>query len=99
MRQVWVEKRFSTKHTISSEDFNTAGRTIKTGLTASNVVSMWTWAATLLQSSNVAWQYGGESSTSLSLLYCISNCDLRQCVMRTPSLKCCTAYVCTPAAC
>jgi SSS family transporter len=27
-------------------------------LTASVIVSQWTWAATLLQSSNVAWQYG-----------------------------------------
>jgi Na+/proline symporter len=28
------------------------------GLTAAVIVSQWTWAATLLQSSNVAWQYG-----------------------------------------
>merc|ERR1719291_1309058 len=45
-----------TEHT--SEFFNTAGRMVKTGLTASVIVSQWTWAATLLQSSNVAWQYG-----------------------------------------
>ncbi|CAE7893046.1 DUR3, partial [Symbiodinium necroappetens] len=45
-----------TEHT--SEFFNTAGRSVKTGLTASVIVSQWTWAATLLQSSNVAWQYG-----------------------------------------
>lgn len=31
---------------------------IRTGLTASVIVSQWTWAATLLQSSNVAWSYG-----------------------------------------
>jgi urea-proton symporter len=37
---------------------STAGRTVKTGLTASVIVSQWTWAATLLQSSNVAWAYG-----------------------------------------
>ena len=37
---------------------NTAGRTIKTGLTAAAIVSAWTWAATLLQSSTVAYQYG-----------------------------------------
>ena len=43
---------------ISSEFFNTAGRTVKTGLTAAVIVSQWTWAATLLQSSNVAYQYG-----------------------------------------
>ncbi len=38
--------------------YSTAGRMVKTGLTASVIVSQWTWAATLLQSSNVAWQYG-----------------------------------------
>lgn len=43
---------------MTSERFNTAGRNIKTGLTASVIVSQWTWAATLLQSSNVAWKYG-----------------------------------------
>lgn len=42
----------------TSEFFNTAGRNVKTGLTASVIVSQWTWAATLLQSSNVAWNYG-----------------------------------------
>lgn len=54
---VYVDKVVNkTEHT--SEYFNTAGRTVKTGLTASVIVSQWTWAATLLQSSNVAWQYG-----------------------------------------
>lgn len=43
---------------MTSERFNTAGRMVKTGLTASVIVSQWTWAATLLQSSNVAWAYG-----------------------------------------
>lgn len=42
----------------TSEWFYTAGRTIKTGLIASSVVSAWTWAATLLQSSTVAYQFG-----------------------------------------
>ena len=42
----------------SSEAFNTAGRVIKTGLTAAAIVSAWTWAATLLQSSTVAYLYG-----------------------------------------
>jgi urea-proton symporter len=54
-----VDKKYNTKKALTSEDFNTAGRSIKTGLTASNVVSQWTWAATLLQSSNVAWQVSG----------------------------------------
>jgi len=38
--------------------FSTAGRTVKSGLVASAVVSSWTWAATLLQSSSVAYRYG-----------------------------------------
>jgi SSS family transporter len=53
-----LDKYFGRHKEITSEHFNTAGRMIKTGLTASVIVSQWTWAATLLQSSNVAWQYG-----------------------------------------
>ncbi|GMN54672.1 hypothetical protein TIFTF001_023806 [Ficus carica] len=54
---VWLERRYvGSRHT--SEWFNTAGRNVKTGLIASVIVSQWTWAATILQSSNVAWQYG-----------------------------------------
>lgn len=41
-----------------SENFNTAGRNVGTGLTACVICSSWTWAATILQSSNVAYQYG-----------------------------------------
>jgi len=57
---VYLDSRFGGT-TITSEQFNTAGRSVKIGLTASVIVSQWTWAATLLQSSNVAWNYGGES--------------------------------------
>jgi SSS family transporter len=55
---VYMDKVFAGNATVTSEHFNTAGRMVKTGLTASVIVSQWTWAATLLQSSNVAWQYG-----------------------------------------
>lgn len=47
--------RFSTHR---SEEFNTASRSVKPGLIAAGIVSAWTWAATLLQSSTVAYQYG-----------------------------------------
>ena len=46
------------RRTMNSEYFNTAGRSVRTGLTAAVIVSQWTWAATLLQSSNVAFLYG-----------------------------------------
>merc|ERR1712048_1006541 len=55
---VYLESRLRGNTSMTSEHFNTAGRMIKTGLTASVIISQWTWAATLLQSSNVAWQYG-----------------------------------------
>lgn len=53
-----LNRYFGSQGEVTSEHFNTAGRSIKTGLTASVIVSQWTWAATLLQSSNTAWQYG-----------------------------------------
>jgi urea-proton symporter len=53
----WALKRY--QHEVqTSEMFSTAGRTVKSGLVASAVVSSWTWAATLLQSSTVAYDYG-----------------------------------------
>ncbi|KAH7319206.1 urea active transporter-like protein [Rhexocercosporidium sp. MPI-PUGE-AT-0058] len=53
----WVLKRYN--HELqTSEMFSTAGRTVKSGLVASAVVSSWTWAATLLQSSGIAYRYG-----------------------------------------
>ncbi|WIA11581.1 hypothetical protein OEZ85_011686 [Tetradesmus obliquus] len=54
---VFLDYRFGgSSHT--SEQFSTAGRSIKAGLTACDIVSKWTWAATLLQSSNVAYKFG-----------------------------------------
>lgn len=46
----------------TSEWFYTAGRTIKTGLIAASIVSAWTWAATLLQSSTVTFEFGVAGS-------------------------------------
>jgi Na+/proline symporter len=53
----WVLKRYNNE-LQTSEMFSTAGRTVKSGLVASAVVSSWTWAATLLQSTSVAYRYG-----------------------------------------
>ncbi|CAB4476727.1 Na+/solute symporter [Rhizophagus irregularis] len=52
-----AQKRYLQEHQ-TSEMFMTAHRSVKTGLVASAVVSSWTWAATLLQSSSVAYKYG-----------------------------------------
>ncbi|KAF1940091.1 hypothetical protein EJ02DRAFT_504381 [Clathrospora elynae] len=45
----WVLKRYNNE-VQTSEMFSAAGRTVNSGLVASAVVSSWTWAATLLQS-------------------------------------------------
>ncbi|CEM11925.1 unnamed protein product [Vitrella brassicaformis CCMP3155] len=54
--QNYEEKVVGTK--MTSEHFNTAGRNVGAGLTAAVIVSQWTWAATLLQSSNMGWRVG-----------------------------------------
>lgn len=57
MITTYVLRRYNNE-LQTSEVFSTAGRTVKSGLVASAVVSSWTWAATLLQSSAVAYKYG-----------------------------------------
>jgi len=54
---VWIDTRYSENYN-AAENFSSAGRSVKMGLTACVVVSNWTWAATLLQSSNVAYKFG-----------------------------------------
>ncbi|KAL2444764.1 putative urea active transporter 1 [Exophiala dermatitidis] len=54
----YLQNRYTKYSTKMSEEFNTASRSVKPGLIASGVVSAWTWAATLLQSSTVAYEYG-----------------------------------------
>eukprot|EP00871_Galdieria_phlegrea_P000695 jgi/Galph1/1626/GphlegSOOS_G303.1 len=54
---IWLER--SLRHQrFSSEEFNTAGRSLKPGMVGAVIISRCTWAATLLQSSNVAYNYG-----------------------------------------
>ncbi|KAJ5601489.1 hypothetical protein N7510_011023 [Penicillium lagena] len=54
----YIQNKYTKYSTHTSEEFNTASRSVKPGLIASSVVSAWTWAATLLQSSTVAYEYG-----------------------------------------
>ncbi|KAF2459739.1 urea active transporter [Lineolata rhizophorae] len=53
----WALRRYQYEKQ-TSEMFSTAGRSVKSGLVAAAVTSTWTWAATLLQSSGVAYRYG-----------------------------------------
>lgn len=66
----------------TSEMFTTAGRSVKTGLVAAAVVSSWTWAATLLQSTTVCYEYGVSGpffyASGLYSLVCASHRKKRQ---------------------
>jgi SSS family transporter len=69
----------------SSETFTTADRKVRTGLIASAVVSSWTWAATLLHSSSVAYLYGISSAfwyasgaTVQIVLFCVVAIELKR---------------------
>jgi len=53
-----IQARYTAYSPKSSEEFSSASRSVKPGLIASGIVSAWTWAATLLQSSAVAYKYG-----------------------------------------
>jgi len=53
-----LQNRYTKYSTKGSEEFNTASRSVKSGLIAAGIVSAWTWAATLLQSCTVAYEYG-----------------------------------------
>ena len=55
--QVWVDIKFAGA-VYNSEQFNTAGRSIGTGLLAVDIVSHWTWASILLQSVSYGYFYG-----------------------------------------
>lgn len=53
-----IMRRYLSESETSSETHMTADRSVQTGLVASAVVSSWTWAATLLQSSSMAYKTG-----------------------------------------
>jgi len=54
---VWVDVKFAGA-VYNSEQFNTAGRSIGTGLLAVDIVSHWTWASILLSSVTYGYFYG-----------------------------------------
>ncbi|KAH9050243.1 urea transporter [Lactarius hengduanensis] len=53
-----IQARYTAFSPKNTEEFSSASRSVKPGLIASGIVSAWTWAATLLQSSAVAYKYG-----------------------------------------
>ncbi|CDZ98323.1 urea transporter [Phaffia rhodozyma] len=54
----FMQRRYTSTASESAEEFSSASRSVKPGLIATGIVSAWTWAATLLQSSAVAYKFG-----------------------------------------
>ncbi|CAL3965124.1 unnamed protein product [Diplocarpon coronariae] len=79
------QNRYTNYSTKESEEFNTASRSVKSGLIAAGIVSAWTWAATLLQSSTVAYQYGisgpfwyAAGATVQIFMFAVIACKVKQ---------------------
>lgn len=53
-----IQNRYTRFSAASVAEFTSASHSVKPGLIAAGIVSAWTWAATLLQSSAVAYRYG-----------------------------------------
>lgn len=82
----FLQNRFTEHSTKSVEEFNSASRSVKPGLIAAGIVSAWTWAATLLQSSAMTFQYGVSGAywyaagATLQILLCaIMACKIKSC--------------------
>ncbi|KAJ6038854.1 hypothetical protein N7460_007571 [Penicillium canescens] len=77
----FIQNKYTQYSTKTSEEFNTASRSVKPGLIASGVVSAWTWAATLLQSSSVAYDYGiadAAGATVQIFMFSVLACKVKQ---------------------
>lgn len=53
-----LQNRYTSHKSTNAEEFNSASRSVPPGLIAAGIVSAWTWAATLLQSSATAYKFG-----------------------------------------
>ncbi|TVY50683.1 Urea active transporter [Lachnellula cervina] len=81
----YIQNKYTKYSTQASEEFNTASRSIKSGLIAAGIVSAWTWAATLLQSSTVAYEYGisgpfwyAAGATVQIFMFAVLACKVKQ---------------------
>ena len=82
----YLQNRFTDHSTKSLEEFNSASRSVKPGLIAAGIVSAWTWAATLLQSSVMTYTYGvsgaywyADGAMVQIMLCAIMACKIKTC--------------------
>ncbi|TIB75056.1 hypothetical protein E3Q23_02446 [Wallemia mellicola] len=66
----YFQKRYGNK-VESAEEFNSASRSVRTGLISSGVVSAWCWSATLLTSTSKSYSFGILGSYSYATGACL----------------------------
>lgn len=88
----WIQSRYTEHKATSVEEFNSASRSVRPGLIAAGIVSAWTWAATLLTSSSMTFQYGlsGAYWYSAGAMLQILLCSIMACKLKSCAPFCCT---------
>ncbi|KAF8864242.1 hypothetical protein BDZ45DRAFT_737684 [Acephala macrosclerotiorum] len=74
----YIQNRRTKYSTKGNEEFNTASRSVKSGLIAAGITSAWTWAAKLLQSSTVAYEYDAAGATVQIFLFAVLDYKVKQ---------------------
>ena len=81
----WIQSRYTEHKATSVEEFSSASRSVRPGLIAAGIVSAWTWAATLLTSASMTYQYGvaGAYWYSAGAMLQILLCSIMACKLKS----------------
>ena len=88
----WIQSRYTEHKATSVEEFSSASRSVRPGLIAAGIVSAWTWAATLLTSASMTYQYGvaGAYWYSAGAMLQILLCSIMACKLKSFAPFCST---------
>lgn len=88
----WIQSRYTGHKATSVEEFSSASRSVRPGLIAAGIVSAWTWAATLLTSASMTFQYGvaGAYWYSAGAMLQILLCSIMACKLKSFAPFCST---------
>lgn len=88
----WIQSRYTEHKATSVGEFSSASRSVRPGLIAAGIVSAWTWAATLLTSASMTYQYGvaGAYWYSAGAMLQILLCSIMACKLKSFAPFCST---------
>lgn len=88
----WIPSRYTGYKATSVEEVRSASRSVRPGLIAAGIVSAWTWAATLLTSASMTFQYGvaGAYWYSAGAMLQILLCSIMACKLKSFASFCST---------